>query len=355
VTTTSDEFLAAPADLPEWTDRVLTAFRRMFSERGYLEHEPVPVSARVDPSVRFVGSTISVLKPILAAGTIHARGHFLVQPAVRTHNVTKVDDPPSGWCSYFRALGTLSPADRLPEVTVDCWDMCCQVFSLDPDRVVFRTRSDDHDLLAAVRAIPGSPEIEINGYEPWRYRHRFGVDDVSGRNVNLAVRGDRWGVRDIGNIVLIERAGAPVAVELAFGVATVLSRVHDLAYPMQASAAGLAVPLRQDCDIALADMLSVGVVLMREGVRPNGSNRGRVLRAHLQALSRLRARGGWSLADIRRFGERFHELEYGVPGAVPELIEHYLRAFESVCAQGWAVSRVNRFALHALSERELDR
>jgi hypothetical protein len=355
VTTTSGEYLAVPADIPECTANLLMAFREMFRGRGYLEHEPVPVSARIDPSVRFVGSTISVLKPILAAGDIHPRGHFLVQPAVRTHNVTRLDEPPSGWCSYFRALGTLSPAARLPEVAADCWDMCRRVFGLTDERVVFRASSADEDLLAAVRSIPNGPEIEIDGYEQWRYRHRFGVDGVAGRNVNVAVRSDRWGLRDIGNIVLIERAGEPIAVELAFGVATVLSRVHDLAYPMLASAAGRAVPMRDEADMALADLLSVGVTLMREGLRPNGGNRGRILRAHLQALSCFRVRGDRSLAEVQEFGERFHELEFGTASPLPGLIVDYLRAFEAASAAGLAAPRVNRAASQALADKEMNR
>ncbi|MFB9836676.1 hypothetical protein [Actinoallomurus acaciae] len=340
-------------DVPGRSAQVVSAFRENFTERGYRPHAPVPVTSRIDSSVRFVGSTISVLKPLLLAGDIPEPGVFLIQRAVRTRNLRAVTDgAPLDWASYFVALGTLSPADRLPEVAAHAWELFRDRLHAGPGQVVIRASSLDPDLVAVARGIPGGPAVEIDGYEEQRYRHRFGVEGYSGRNVNFAIDHPRWGLRDVGNLILIHRDGVPVGVELAFGVGTILARAYGLEHPIQASSAGAAVPLRTPADIKLADMLSVAVVLLSEGLRPNGSGRGRILRGHLQALSRLRAEGGRSIADVERFAERFHALEFGTHTHLPEAVAHYLGAYEDALARGLPRPAANATALRVFPSDE---
>ncbi|MGI5230240.1 hypothetical protein [Actinoallomurus sp. CA-142502] len=339
-------------DVPGRSARVVSAFREHFAGHGYRPHAPVPVTSRIDSSVRFVGSTISVLKPLLTEG-VPDPGVFLIQRAVRTRNLRAVaDGAPLDWASYFVALGTLSPAGRLPEIAVHAWELFRDRLPVDPGQVVIRASSLDPDLVAVVRGIPGGPAIEIDGYEEHRYRHRFGMEGYAGRNVNFAIDHPRWGLRDVGNLILIHRDGVPVAVELAFGVGTILSRAYGLDHPIQASSAGAAVPVRTPADIRLADMVSVAVVLLSEGLRPNGSGRGRILRGHLQALSRLRAEAGRSIADVERIAERFHALEFGTHTHLPEAVAHYLGVYEDALARGLPPPTVNETALRVFPSDE---
>ena len=54
-------------------------FREHFSAYGYSEIQAVPVSSRIDPTVRFIGSPISILKPLITAGHIPFPGVFAIQ------------------------------------------------------------------------------------------------------------------------------------------------------------------------------------------------------------------------------------------------------------------------------------
>ena len=57
-------------------------FSSFYNAHGYEEHEPVLISSGIDPTVRFVGSHISVFKPYLLSDTVPTNifldgAHFL--------------------------------------------------------------------------------------------------------------------------------------------------------------------------------------------------------------------------------------------------------------------------------------
>lgn len=68
-------------------ERITEQFTEQFQEVGYKRHDPVDITSGVDPSVRFIGAPISVLKPFLGVEETLDEGIFLVQNCIRTHNV----------------------------------------------------------------------------------------------------------------------------------------------------------------------------------------------------------------------------------------------------------------------------
>jgi len=294
------------------------------------------------------------MKQVLAEGPLTGASHCLTQPAIRTQNIKTITEPElSLWASYFTALGTLSPSTELAYVATACWKFFTNILGVPRSHIVFRASSLDDDLLSATRGIDHGPVLELDGYELRRFRHVFGVPGVTGRNINIAITSPRWGLRDIGNIILIERGKTPLALELAFGTGTVLSRLHGLYHPLQASAVGMAIPLSSSWDFKLADTLAVCVALAREGLRPNGSNRGRILREHLQALSYLRSRAGRSIVELSDFAVSFENLEFGIESDLSIRFHNYLDTFEQTLLSDLPSPLRNKVALAAFNECDL--
>lgn len=271
-----DTFLAA-----DRAGELIDGFRYHFRSRGHRERGRKPLVSRHDSSIRFTNSTISVFKPDLADDG-PSEDLLLIQPALRLRNLLhwQRHGTVSGFGCYFIALGTLSPAGSAPRILSSVADWLREGAGVSPDRVVVRVSSGDHDLHTA--AVSTGLEIELDGQPHQRYRHGFGLDGVRGRNVNLAVR-TRAGLEDVCNVITIEREdGVQLAVESAFGVNTVLARVHDLPHVLVASAA--AVPGAPD-DLMAIDAAGSAIALLSEGLRPHARGRAGNLRSLLAVLT----------------------------------------------------------------------
>ena len=71
-------------------EEIIQQFRSCFKIKGYQEESSVFISSGIDDSVTFIGSTISVLKPIFLEDRIKAQGHFLIQSAIRTQSLKNI-------------------------------------------------------------------------------------------------------------------------------------------------------------------------------------------------------------------------------------------------------------------------
>src|SRR5260370_5866502 len=71
----------------EYVESIHRRFSAYYTSLGYAEYTPVPITSKIDPTVRFVGSHVSVLKPHLLQGTVPTPGYFIVQNCLRTQNL----------------------------------------------------------------------------------------------------------------------------------------------------------------------------------------------------------------------------------------------------------------------------
>ena len=173
--------------------------------------------------------------------------------------------------------------------------------------------------------------IEFDRNDPVYYTHKFGMDGVAGRNCNLAISDPRTGEpRDIGNIIVIETPKHALGMEIAFGVETIVSRLFGFSNPIAASLAADIVPIKNANSLKLADALSSSIVILEGGERPIATNRGRVLRKYLQAVSDLRLHADVSTSEIRQYAEEFEYQEFGSVSDISEKIEKYAIAYEKL-------------------------
>ncbi|MDQ1344249.1 MAG: Microcin self-immunity protein MccF [Patescibacteria group bacterium] len=64
-------------------------FLKFFTQEGYVRLPAVPLNSRVDPSVLFIGSHVSVFKPYFLGDEIPGNGICMHQPCLRTWNAKK--------------------------------------------------------------------------------------------------------------------------------------------------------------------------------------------------------------------------------------------------------------------------
>ena len=270
---------------------IAIAFRRHCQANGYSESERAPLRAKGNPTLRFHNSSISVLMRHCAYEDTQPL--FLLQPALRLRNQAYVKQTGrmSPYGCYFIAFGTLCSPNRLSQCFREFETFFLDALKIPASRLVLRVTAEDKDFLQLISE--SRVQVEIDGCDKRFFRHKFGVDGVSGRNINMAIvsLGQLW---DVANLIVLERDGRPWAVEAAFGINNILTRREEMTHPVLATTAA-ALGYSGKPDLILMDSLSSAVALAMEGFEPRARGRegnyrqfvGRLSRAGLTESSRI--------------------------------------------------------------------
>jgi hypothetical protein len=317
----------------EYVEKISVDFREYYISLGYQEHPPVDISSGVDPTVRFIGSHISVFKPDILDGKIPEPGEFMIQGCIRTKNISKVyDDTYSpNWGSHFVSMGLISNYERLQDVVDECVRFFTQKLNISESDIQIRVSSTDKDLLQASSSTFKSDSIEIDSKVDSYYRHGIGIDGVLGRNFNIALRNPMGeGFSDVGNIIVLETDEKKIAVEVALGSSTILKQLYNLkhvndCYPI------LELDIEDEkIKRKLEDSLIVSVILWREGLEPKATNnQSRLLRSYVRAISYLR------LNKVRDVMFNFEKKQFPLSNEfVTDKIIEYLKSYEEKLVVG---------------------
>lgn len=330
--------------------QTLQTFQAHFSSQGYLPCDSVPISSGVDPTVRLIGSHISVLKPLFLPGAVLEEPCWIIQPCIRTHALKSIfdDSRSSRWGSYFVSMGALHPAS---ELVLACRDLHQYLgrLGLKNEKILIRVSSTDADFVSACReGFPGVEHETDTRPAPY-YRHAIGVEGVTGRNFNIAIAdANTTTFEDIGNIIVFETGGQEIGIETALGASVLTVHLHGLEHVLDChSVPGLshepAILSRK-----LQDAIINATVLWREGLRPNGSeNRGRVLRTYLRALLYLCARLDISQDQLLGLIEDFEEAEFSAHGTGSEILA-YLDIYLAELSRRGPAGREDEIVLQTL-------
>lgn len=308
-----------------------------YNSLSYIEHKPVDISSGIDPTVRFVGSHISVFKPYLKYKGVPSPGFFILQNCIRTQNLRGLfdDNYKPRWGSFFPSLGTVSPPDRLNDIVREVLEFFVHHLKVSGEMIVARVNSLDRDLLDVCKNNFDASKIQVDTMPINYYRHKLGMVDISGRNFNIALRNcDNEEYSDIGNIIVLEKNGVPVVVEVAIGVTTTIKQIYGLGHVLDCHAIiGLERYPQPFCR-KLEDCILISLVLYREGLRPGGTNnRRRLLRSYLRGVTYLRASVDISLDDIGKIISNLEKLEFG-ESVIADKIVTDIQSFEKYLYTG---------------------
>jgi len=107
----------SPEEAKDHVESLVSDFKDHYDSLGYTEVPSVKITSGIDPTVRFIGSHISVFKPYLAEDRVPSPGVYMRQDCLRTRNVEKLVDHSyfPNWGSYFSSIVALSTPERLKE------------------------------------------------------------------------------------------------------------------------------------------------------------------------------------------------------------------------------------------------
>lgn len=332
-------------------------FSDHYSQAGYEEVLPVSINSGIDRTVNFVGSTISVLKPLFHEG-VPASGVFMNQPCLRTQNMRIFynDDIDIEYNSYFNTSAVLTPPNELNSTTHHAIDFISKLPENTLDRLVVRVSSDDIDLIEAIRLSKFEGQIEIDGREDSYYHWGYGDEGVFGRGLTLSVISPSDGqYRDIGNIVMMEKNGTPTAVEWGYGSETLLSRINDTTQPLESSVISDSFPYEQGSRAKFSDALAATIEMYCAGVTPADKGGRFILKEYLRGLSYLRRKTEVSADDLYQYGLLYmrsrgydSETESYTMNAIYTWIESYDKRVERFA------SVAGRYILNASSDAVKD-
>lgn len=324
----------APEQAREHVIEIKNEFKTFYSSLGYVEHPSVLISSGVDPTVRFIGSHISVFKPYLVNSTIPRPGYFIVQDCIRTKNLehTFDDNYFPKWGSYFPSLGVIAQPEELKKICIETFKFFEERLRIPKDYIRIRINSTDVDFLEVCSGHYQASNIEVDSKPKQYYQHRIGMEEVKGHSFNIALRdvaSDTFS--DVGNIISLENARGPLGIEVALGSTIILKQLYDLDHVLDCNPV---IGLHADnlnIKRKFEDTVVVSTILRREGLKPTAhDNRGRLLRSYMRSLSYFRTKTSVPLEDLFRILSNFESKEFpDSPKYACNDIIHYLRVFEN--------------------------
>jgi len=307
--------------------RLGEAFSCFFETKGYIRHNPVLISSGIDPTTYFIGSHISVFKPYLQNSVIPSPGYYLVQDCIRTQNLNLYfsGDKDFEWASFFTSLGLLTPSYRPDEVYLDAMKYLLSL-GLDEDDIRIRVCSTHADLLYASEGTWIKREVDT--MPQTYYRHKLGLEDIFGRNLNIALR--KRGTSkfaDVGNVIVIEKDGTPVATELALGTSTILKQAYGLDHIMDCFNINGLEKVKPNMRRKMEDAILVVVTLYREGLRPGSKGKNRLLGQYLKSISYFKRKSMLSMESLQKTINNFETSDFPITetSVTGEIIDYICR------------------------------
>jgi hypothetical protein len=324
----------SPEEAKDHVESLVSDFKDHYDSLGYKEVPSVKITSGIDPTVRFIGSHISVFKPYLAEDRVPSPGVYMRQDCLRTTNVERLLDDSyfPNWGSYFSSIGALSAPERLKEACNEVYDFLKNKLLIAPENILIRISSADSDLLDIAKESYGEDRLELDSRKIDYYRHKIGMQGVRGRNFNIALRNpDAEGFTDIGNVIVLENDKKRLGIEIALGTSTILKQLHGLDHVQDCTPViGLETIENQAIRRKFEDAIITTTVLYREGLRPFGQrNRNRILRKYVRSLSYFKGKTGMETDQLQRIIFNFEIREFqSTENSCAETIVKFVRAFE---------------------------
>lgn len=170
---------------------IVSGFEKFFTSKGNRQVPGVDVSnPGIDPSVYFIGSPISVLKPFILEENIPEEGLCITQDCIRTRNTKTLDDASSHprWGSCFTGLISLRRYEDRETALRDSIEYLLVKLRIPLDNVAIRISSEDRDLVGLLDRVECPIRRIFDDKPAVYYAHKYGMGEIVGRNFNYVLR-----------------------------------------------------------------------------------------------------------------------------------------------------------------------
>lgn len=320
---------------------LINNFSRRFTNYGFELLPEVDITSGVDPTVRFIGSHISVMKQRLIDSNIPDPGIFMAQDCLRTQNTRQMFDDESFpmYGSFFTSMGALSNAnpESINQLFQGTRDFLTEDLGIKPGEIIIHANQTDDDILNWINSTMADFSTRFNEHSENYYQHSIGEEHITGRNVNFAISNEDGNYADIGNIIFLENEEKLLAVELAIGDTTTYKQLYTLGHVLDSYS------IFEGSNHNYADMTNlyklldcsmVALRLYEEDLRPGASNnQTRILRTYIKGLFYHSAKLGLEPNGISEMIESVaSQLELGKDN-VNEIVTDVIKYGESLQGQ----------------------
>ncbi|WP_168386395.1 hypothetical protein [Erwinia amylovora] len=328
-------------NLQQDKELIAKVFEDCFEKQSFSFHEPDALVPSRDDSTLFTGSTISTFKYLLKNNEKKYR-YFTRQKCLRTQNSKLLSNGEyPKWSSLFESVGAICSIDYQQEIVSSTLDFAKKLKSLKGIEYRFNISSSDIDLQRLLISCDKNVPLHFDSQPKSYYCHVFGMENVSGRNCNLAVSIDGREFNDIGNLIIIEHFSKKIALESAFGIETIVTRINGLDSSILALPPCMDVEYPDSHMLLFIDALVSCIAILSMKIKPVATNRGRVLRRYLQGLSYLRIHTNTSLDEMENLAERFERKFFG-SNYITHFILNYVQHYEQLRHEGINEAVINK-------------
>lgn len=251
---------------------------------GYTEVSPLPISSKVDSSVRLIGSAFSRLRSYTSLDSYSV---FTIQRAIRTQILNSYYDEcaEQEFCSYHVSFGVIVDSSKIQALVASCFDFIINCLEFPLNKLRIRASSSDTLLVSCLQIPTLQSRLILDSEIESRYSHQYGLG-ICGRGIKIDFQqSDHY--KNIAHIIALfcENNKNCIGAELSFTNASVIMRKYNLTYAIDVMPIADMVPCNNFAQRRYADSLTVVTHLLFEGVRPNSSKMdGRLLKRYLKAL-----------------------------------------------------------------------
>ncbi len=281
---------------------IIGTFLDKYHTLGAKKCSEAKISGGSDPTVRLIGSHISVMKPFIETDTVPSEGIYMVQPCVRTQNIRGIKDTENvpSWASYFPSLGNMFGKGSADQITHDILSFFRDDLNMSDNDIKININSNDVDLMAACKNNDLEHMMVTDTMPEKYYQHILGMEGIKGRNYNIAIRNASTGdFADIGNVIVVETKDKEIGVEVAMGASNISKQVYGLTHVLDNFPVYCSNNENPAIKRRFEDALLATVVLYQDGLKPNTKKgAGRMLRDYVKALNHFQEVEGKSLSGM---------------------------------------------------------
>ncbi|MBU0637043.1 hypothetical protein KKH16_02450 [Patescibacteria group bacterium] len=276
-------------EIAEYSEVVRSSYLEHFSNNGYEKKDSIDIVAKdADPSVLFIGSTISALKPLYLNNEVPENGAIIDQPCIRTQNLKNIySKMPNKGNTVFELVGGIAPENKFSDVYILSLEYFYEKLKVEKDRLFVKASSLDKDMLEGMESEGGGPEIELDSRKQDYYRWKYGIEGVAGRGITFAIKNklDVSKFMSLGNIIIMESDNHPSAVQWGYGVGSIISGKYSKERVIDGSLINQVVPFSEGENAKFADSLAAVIEMYNSGLAPSNRGADSYLKAYLRGLA----------------------------------------------------------------------
>ncbi len=202
-------------------NRVSEGYFNVMRKYGFIQHQSEPLIPTVDSSILFTNSTIVPLKEKFLDGNYTGNGYFLLQNCLRLQTLKTIEnaDVRLKHVSCFKMLGTLVPKSNLGLAVDAMLEFLFNIVRISRNQLVVLIPSNAKFLEEIF--LDKDISVQSSAFYEWKY----GMKDVKGLGVALAVRLPNNSIARIGNFVAMYQEDKIMAYEFGFGIEPLVGKV----------------------------------------------------------------------------------------------------------------------------------